>query len=282
MAQNKKVAKVIIVAQNKKVAKVIIVAQNKKVAKVIIMAQNKKVAKVIIVAQNKKVAKGGSVAQNKKMAQNKVNEKILNVCKVLENLYPDAKCSLDYKENYQLIIAARLSAQCTDERVNKITPALFERYKTLDDFANADIFELETYVHSCGFYHSKARDIKALCGELLKLGHIPDTIDELVKLSGIGRKTANLIMGDIHHKPAIVADTHFIRITGRLGLTENTVPAKVEKDLRAIIPPQLSSDFCHRIVLFGRDICKARKPECDRCPLRVVSVCNYFLYSNFT
>jgi endonuclease-3 len=194
--------------------------------------------------------------------------KITEICNILEELYPDAKCSLDYVEDYQLIIAARLSAQCTDERVNKITPALFRRYKSLEEFANSDINELEEMVHSCGFYHSKAKDIKALCGKLAELGYIPETIEELVKLPGIGRKTANLIMGDIHHKPAIVADTHFIRITGRLGLTKNTIPAKVEADLRKIIPPALSNDFCHRIVYFGRDICKARNPECSRCPAR--------------
>lgn len=194
-------------------------------------------------------------------------QKILIVCEQLEELYPNAVCSLEYEEPYQLIIAARLSAQCTDERVNKVTSALFERYKSLTDFAVSDISELESYVHSCGFYHSKARDIKALCAKLLEIGSIPDNIPQLIELPGIGRKTANLIMGDIFGKEAIVADTHFIRITGRLGLTENTAPAKVESDLRKLIPPDKSSDFCHRIVYFGRDICKARNPECLRCPL---------------
>ncbi|MDR0919315.1 MAG: endonuclease III [Oscillospiraceae bacterium] len=190
---------------------------------------------------------------------------ILYICKTLEELYPDAKCSLDYKEDWQLIIAARLSAQCTDERVNKITPALFEHYRTLDDFANADIADLEQYIYSCGFYHTKAKDIKALCKCLYDLGYIPDTIEELIKLPGIGRKTANLIMGDIHHQPSIVTDTHFIRITNRLGLTNTTIPAKVESDLRKLIPPELSTDFCHRIVYFGRNICKAKNPHCP-CP----------------
>lgn len=190
----------------------------------------------------------------------------------LEKLYPDAACSLNYSKPYELMFAARLSAQCTDARVNIVTETLFKKYPTLQSFADANLEELQQDIKPCGFYKTKAKSIKEMANQLINNfnGEIPHTIDELLTLSGIGRKTANLMMGDVWHKPAIVTDTHFIRITGRLGLTANKQPAKVEKDLRMLIPPEKSSDFCHRIVQFGRDICKARNPLCSECPL------NYF------
>ncbi|MBR6671019.1 MAG: endonuclease III [Ruminococcus sp.] len=200
----------------------------------------------------------------------------LLACDELEKLYPDALCSLNYSEPYELMIAARLSAQCTDARVNIVTETLFKKYPDLQSFANADLNQLEQDIKPCGFYKTKAKSIKLMAKQIINdfNGQLPDTMDKLLTLSGIGRKTANLIMGDIWKKPAIVTDTHFIRITGRLGLTSNKEPAKVEKDLIPLIPPERSSDFCHRIVLFGREYCKARKPLCDKCPL------NYFCKYN--
>ncbi|MCL2089201.1 MAG: endonuclease III [Oscillospiraceae bacterium] len=187
----------------------------------------------------------------------------------LRTLYPQAVCGLRYTKPYELIIAARLSAQCTDARVNIVTLPLFERFDSLESFANADISEVEEFVKSCGLYKTKARDIVALCAALSELGgRIPDSIDELLTLPGIGRKTANLIMGDIHGKPAIVADTHCIRISGRLGLCNTADPKKVETALKKLIPPEESNDFCHRLVLFGRDICRARNPDCGNCPIK--------------
>ena len=167
------------------------------------------------------------------------------------------------------MIAVRLSAQCTDARVNIVTKTLFQQYPTLESFAAANLEELEQAVKPCGFYHMKAKSIKEMAIRLLTVydGKSPDTMEELLTLPGVGRKTANLILGDVYGQPAIVTDTHFIRITGRLGLTTNKEPAKVERDLRPLIPPERSSDFCHRIVQFGRDICRARKPLCGNCPM---------------
>ena len=193
----------------------------------------------------------------------------LLACDELEKLYPEAICSLNYAKPYELLIATRLSAQCTDARVNIVTETLFKKYPDLQSFADADLAHLEQDIKPCGFYKTKAASIKQMAGQLIENfgGQLPDNIDDLLTLSGIGRKTANLIMGDIWKKPAIVTDTHFIRITGRLGLTSNKEPAKVEKDLIPLIPAERSSDFCHRIVLFGREYCKARNPLCDKCPL---------------
>ncbi len=194
----------------------------------------------------------------------------------LEKLYPDAECTLDYSKPYELMFAARLAAQCTDSRVNIVTKTLFKKYPTLEAFANADLEELEQDVKPCGFYHTKAKSLKEMAGQLINDfgGEVPDTMEELLTLSGIGRKTANLMLGDVFGKPAIVTDTHCIRITGRLGLTQNKEPAKVEKDLAKLIPPEKSSDFCHRTVEFGRDICNARKPKCGECPLNYF--CKYY------
>lgn len=197
-------------------------------------------------------------------------------CAELEKLYPGAQCTLDYGEPYQLMMATRLAAQCTDARVNVVTKTLFKKYPTLQAFADADLAELEQDVKPCGFYHTKAKSLKEMAGQLINNfgGEVPSTMEELLTLSGVGRKTANLILGDVFGKPAIVTDTHCIRISGRLGLTSNKEPAKVEKDLVKLLPPETSSDFCHRTVQFGRDICRARSPKCGECPLNYF--CRYY------
>lgn len=187
-----------------------------------------------------------------------------------KTLYPQAVCSLNAADPLQLLIATRLSAQCTDARVNLVTPALFARFPTLEDFAAATPDEVGEYIRSCGLYKTKAKDIVAACVMLRDVygGVMPDTVEELTKLPGIGRKTANLMCGDVFGKPAVVADTHCIRITGRLGLTDGSKdPYKVEMQLRKVLPPEESNDFCHRIVHFGRDVCTARSPKCGECPL---------------
>lgn len=201
----------------------------------------------------------------------KKRERVTAIVRGLAEIYPDAKCSLDYNEPYQLMIAGRLSAQCTDARVNIVTRELFREFPTLRSFADADEEKVAEIIRPCGLYKTKAKSIVEMTHALYYDlgGVIPETIEELTKLSGIGRKTANLIMGDVHGKPAIVADTHCIRISGRLGLTKSADPKTVEADLKKIIPPEESSDFCHRLVLFGRDTCTARKPDCEHCPLRV-------------
>ena len=199
-----------------------------------------------------------------------LQERVNGILSALEQEYPDPFCALQYKKDYELMIAVRLSAQCTDERVNKITPALFARFPTLDAFADADIAEVETYVRSCGFYKHKARDIVLAC-QMLRERYdrkVPDQMDDLLKLPGVGRKTANLLLGDIYKVPgSVVCDTHCIRITNLLGLAEGKDPAKVETQLRAILPPEASSDFCHRLVLHGRAVCVARRPKCESCCL---------------
>ena len=197
----------------------------------------------------------------------------LDAIQILKELYPDALCSLQHADPYHLLVAVRLSAQCTDARVNQITPALFEKYPDMAAMANADVTDVEKIIYSCGFYKSKASDIVRTAQILLNEydGVLPSTLDELIRLPGVGRKTANLICGDVFGKPAIVCDTHCIRITNRLGLTVGKDPYKVEMQLWDIIPPDESNDFCHRLVLFGRDTCKARSPECAMCQL--ASIC---------
>lgn len=189
---------------------------------------------------------------------------------ILKERYPDPKCALHYTKDYELMIAVRLSAQCTDARVNLVTPALFAKYPTLDAFADAQLEDVEELVHSCGFYKHKARDIILACQMLRDTygRRVPDTMEALLKLPGVGRKTANLLLGDLYGKPSVVCDTHVIRISNRLGLAKGKDPEKVETQLREILPPEESSHFCHRIVLFGRDLCMARSPRCGECPLR--------------
>jgi endonuclease-3 len=188
----------------------------------------------------------------------------------LKEAYPEGICSLTYRDPLQLLIATRLSAQCTDARVNQVTPALFARFPTLEAFCNATPEEVGKYIHSCGLYKTKARDICAMCRMLRDVygGVVPDTVEELVKLPGVGRKTANLVVGDIYGKPAVVTDTHCIRICGRLGLSEGKNPLQVEKQLRAVLPEDESNAFCHRLVLHGRAVCTARSPQCSVCCMR--------------
>lgn len=196
---------------------------------------------------------------------------VRRIIEELKALYPDAVCSLRYQKDYELLFAVRLSAQCTDARVNMVTPSLYAKFPTLEAFANAGYEEVGEAIKSCGFYNTKSRDLVECAKLLLEKygGRVPGTMEELTSLPGIGRKTANLILGDIYHQPAYVCDTHCIRITGRLGLTDgSTDPLRVENQLRAVLPPEESSDFCHRMVLFGRDRCTARRANCEGCPLR--------------
>ena len=198
-------------------------------------------------------------------------ERFLRVAAALEQLYPDARCSLFSGNAFELLVAVRLSAQCTDARVNQVTPALFARFPTLEAFAAASPEEVGEYVRSCGFWRAKARDIVASAQMLLSDfgGRVPDNMEDLLRLPGVGRKTANLIRGDVYGQAGYVCDTHCIRITGLLGLTDGTKdPGKVEQQLRAILPPEESNDFCHRLVLHGRAVCMARKPDCQNCTLR--------------
>ena len=208
----------------------------------------------------------------------KTKADVLSIIAELKKLYPDGICSLDYPKPYELLFSVRLAAQCTDERVNMVTPALFARFPTLESLAEADIGELETYIHSTGFFRSKARDIVGAARMMLDEygGKVPDNMDDLLKLPGVGRKTANLILGDVYHQPGVVvADTHCIRISGKLGLTDGTKdPAKVETQLREVLPPEESNDFCHRLVLHGRAVCMARRPDCQNCTLR--PWCDFF------
>ncbi len=199
-------------------------------------------------------------------------EKALLAVQALKERYPEGVCSLNYSKDYELLFSVRLSAQCTDARVNLVTPELFGKYPTLQALAAADVADVERIIHSTGFFRAKARDIVLSAQMLLSDygGKVPDTMEELLKLPGVGRKTANLVLGDIYKTPgAVVADTHCIRISGKLGLTDGTKdPAKVERQLRKVLPPEESNDFCHRLVLFGRDVCTARSPKCETCPLQ--------------
>lgn len=197
-------------------------------------------------------------------------DRVAGVLAALKEEYPDALCALHYEKDYELMIAVRLSAQCTDARVNLVTPALFKRFPTLDAFADADVAEVESFVRSCGFYKHKARDIVLACAMLREKfgGRVPGDMESLLTLPGVGRKTANLLLGDLYGVPgSVVCDTHCIRITNLLGLAAGKEPEKVEQQLRAVLPPNESSDFCHRIVLHGRAVCVARKPNCAGCCL---------------
>lgn len=200
-------------------------------------------------------------------------ERALAAVDALKKEYPDAVCSLVYTQPLQLLIATRLAAQCTDARVNMVTPKLFDTYKTVDDFAQANVEDVQQLIKSCGLYKTKARDIVAMCTALRDRfgGNVPDTVEQLVTLPGVGRKTANLVVGDIFKKPAVVVDTHCIRITSRLGFHNIKDAAKIEKILRELLPPEESNDFCHRIVLHGRAVCTARSPKCSICCMQ--SIC---------
>ena len=196
-------------------------------------------------------------------------DKVLLAVERLEKLYPDAICSLDYKDAFQLLIATRLSAQCTDKRVNIVTPQLFSEFPTPEKMANADLNRVEKLIKTCGLYKTKAKDLISISKDLVQKfgGIVPDTIEQLTTLSGVGRKTANLVCGDVYGKPAVVTDTHFIRITNRLGFVKTKNPLSVEKEMQKLLPPNKSNDFCHRTVLFGRDVCIARNPKCENCIL---------------
>lgn len=199
-----------------------------------------------------------------------MNSCVNEIIEALKAQYPNALCALHYQKDYELMIAVRLSAQCTDARVNLITPALFAAYPTLEAMAGAEISDVENYIHSCGFFRQKAKDIVLACQMLLNEynGKVPGTMEQLLRLPGVGRKTANLLLGDLYQEPgSVVCDTHCMRICERLGLSTGREPEKVEKQLRKVLPPEESSDFCHRIVLFGREICTARNPKCTQCPL---------------
>ena len=189
------------------------------------------------------------------------------IIRLLEGCYPEPYCALEYDKDYELLFSTRLAAQCTDARVNTITPVLFKRFPTLEALANADIAELESIIYPCGFYRTKARDIIDASAMLLSDydGRVPDTMEGLLSLPGVGRKTANLILGDIYDKPAVVVDTHCIRLSNRIGLVDTKDPFKIETALREILPPSMSSDFCHRLVLHGRAVCTAHKPSCGEC-----------------
>lgn len=201
-----------------------------------------------------------------------MKEKAAAAVALLENEYPDAICSLTYTDPLQLLIATRLAAQCTDKRVNMVTPALFERFPDVQAFAEADISEVEKYIQSCGLYKTKARDIVGMCRMLVERfgGQVPSTIDELTQLPGVGRKTANLVVGDVFGQPAVVVDTHCIRITSRLGFHQSKDAVKIERLLRELLPPEKSNDFCHRLVMHGRAVCDARKPLCEQCCLKEI------------
>ena len=195
--------------------------------------------------------------------------RVLKAVEALEILYPDAICSLNYSDAFQLLIATRLSAQCTDARVNMVTPALFAAYPDAASMAAAPIESVEELIKTCGLYKTKAKDLVGI-GQMIVSefgGTVPDTIEQLTKLPGVGRKTANLVCGDVYGKPAVVTDTHFIRLCNRLGFVKTTNPLQVENTMRKLLPPDKSNDFCHRSVLFGRDICTARKMYCERCPM---------------
>jgi len=193
--------------------------------------------------------------------------RIGEIISLLENCYPEAVCALEFEKDYELLFSARLAAQCTDARVNLVTPVLFERYPTLEALAGADLPELERIIHSCGFYRIKARDIVAASAMLISefSGRVPDTMEDLLRIPGVGRKTANLMLGDIFKKPAVVVDTHCIRLSNRIGLVRSKDPAVIERELRGILPPEKSSDFCHRLVMHGRAVCTAAKPACGAC-----------------
>ncbi|HOQ01157.1 MAG TPA: endonuclease III [Acetivibrio clariflavus] len=201
--------------------------------------------------------------------------KVIEIIKIFDKLYSDADCTLDYKDPLQLLISTQLAAQCTDERVNIVTQSLYKKYKTVYDFANADLSELEQDIKPTGFYRNKARNIKETCRILIEKfdGKVPDNLDDLLTLPGVGRKTANLVLGDVFGIPGIVIDTHAKRLSNRIGLSKNEDPVKIEYDLMKIVPKERWSKFCHQLVYHGRAVCNARKPKCEECA--ILKYCDY-------
>ncbi|MCI8520158.1 MAG: endonuclease III [Clostridia bacterium] len=199
-------------------------------------------------------------------------ERVEKIRALLDAAYPDVKCSLNYSTPLEMLIATQLSAQCTDARVNIVTKPLFEKYKNVEDFASADYEELCEYIKSAGFYRNKAKNIILCCQRIIDVygGEVPDTMEDLTSLAGTGRKTANLVLGDIFGKPAVVVDTHCKRIAKRIGLTTNDDPTKVEMDLKKIVPPDYQLRMCHQFVAHGRAVCIARNPKCGVCPIAEV------------
>lgn len=208
----------------------------------------------------------------------KKETKVKKIIEILKELYPDAQCSLEYYgEPWKLLVCARLSAQCTDERVNIVSKDLFRAFPTLEAMANGELSEIEKHIKSCGLYRGKAKSIKEACNQIIENfdGRVPDNMEDLLSLSGVGRKIANLILGDVYGKGGIVADTHCMRITNRLGLCDKAEPLHVERTLDPIVPKSEQSDMCHRLVNFGRDICCARNPKCEACPMKKNKICPY-------
>lgn len=206
----------------------------------------------------------------------KKSEKMQVIRDYLCETYGDTPCTLDFKNPFELLISACLAAQCTDARVNMVTPALFAKYPSVEDFAKADVNDVEILIRSTGFFRNKAKNIVACANALMERfqGQVPDNMEDLLSLPGVGRKIANLILGDVFGKPCIVVDTHCKRITGLLGLTKNTDPAKIEKDLKKIVEPEYGGMFCHQLVEHGRNICIARRPQCEMCGMN--AVCDHY------
>ena len=197
-------------------------------------------------------------------------ERVSLLIQLMDEAYPEVKCSLNYSTPLEMLIATQLSAQCTDARVNIVTKELFKRYRSAQDFADADLLELQEYIRSAGFYKNKSKNIIACCKRLVEVygGEVPDTMEDLLTLAGTGRKTANLVLGDIFGKPAVVVDTHCIRLTNRIGLTTHKEPEKIEMELKKLIPPERQLKLCHQFVYHGRAVCTARSPKCDVCTIR--------------
>ena len=197
---------------------------------------------------------------------------ILKLIEIFDKEYPDAECSLIYSNPLELLIATQLSAQCKDERVNIVTKDLFNKYKTCDDYANAELQDIENIIKSLGLYKNKSKNLIACCKKIYENfdGKVPDTMEELLTLDGVGRKTANLVLGDAFGKPAIVVDTHAIRLTNRMKLVKTKDPYKIELELKKIIPDEKQSRLCHQFVLHGRKYCDARKPDCNNCPVNTI------------
>ncbi len=204
-------------------------------------------------------------------------DKVINILEIFDQLYPDAECSLEYETPLQLLISTQLAAQCTDARVNLVSKELYKKYRAVEDFANADLAELEQDIKPTGFYRNKAKNIIACCKQLLEKhqGKIPDNMEDLLKLPGVGRKTANLVLYEIYGIQGVVVDTHAKRLTNHIGLTKNQDPEKIEYDLQKIVPKERWADFCHKLVFHGRAVCNARKPDCENC--RINSFCDYYI-----